>query len=77
MEFHIKDPGLADEGALKVEWANQSMPVLNSIRRRFEREKPLKGVVLGTCLHVTTETASLVETLKAGGRTCTCAPQTP
>lgn len=67
MEFHIKDPGLADEGALKVEWANQSMPVLNSIRRRFEREKPLKGVVLGTCLHVTTETASLVETLKAGG----------
>jgi len=67
MEFHIKDPGLAGEGALKVEWANQSMPVLNSIRKRFEREKPLNGVVLGTCLHVTTETASLVETLKAGG----------
>lgn len=67
MEFHIKDAGLAGEGALRVEWANRSMPVLNSIRERFEKEKPLKGMVLGACLHVTTETASLVETLKAGG----------
>lgn len=67
MEFHIKDAGLAGEGALRVEWANRSMPVLNSIRERFGKEKPLKGIVLGACLHVTTETASLVETLKAGG----------
>jgi adenosylhomocysteinase len=67
MEFHIKDMGLADDGALRVEWANRSMPVLNSIRERFGKEKPLKGLVLGACLHVTTETASLVETLKAGG----------
>ncbi|HQN78992.1 MAG TPA: adenosylhomocysteinase, partial [Syntrophales bacterium] len=67
MEFHIKDMGLADDGALRVEWANRSMPVLNSIRERFGKEEPLKGLVLGACLHVTTETASLVETLKAGG----------
>ena len=67
MEFHIKDMGLADDGALRVEWANRSIPVLNSIRERFGKEEPLKGLVLGACLHVTTETASLVETLKAGG----------
>jgi adenosylhomocysteinase len=52
---------------VSVEWANKSMPVLNSIKKRFESEKPLKGVRLGACLHVTTETASLMETLKAGG----------
>lgn len=67
MEFDIKDISLAEEGNLSVEWANKSMPVLNIIKERFRREKPLKGVRLGTCLHVTTETASLIETLKAGG----------
>ena len=65
--YDVKDMSLADEGKLNVEWANRSMPVLNIIKKRFSREKPLKGIKLGACLHVTTETASLMETLKAGG----------
>ena len=67
MKFDVKDIRLADKGKLRIEWANQSMPVLNLIRKRFEKEKPLKGVRLAACLHVTTETASLMQTLKAGG----------
>ncbi len=67
MKCDVKDMKLAREGALRIEWANQSMPVLNRIRRRFTKEKPLKGVRIGACLHVTTETASLMQTLKAGG----------
>ena len=67
MKYDIKDIRLAGEGKLSVEWANRSMPVLNSIKERFSKEKPLKGVRMGICLHVTTETASLLETLKAGG----------
>jgi len=67
MTSDVKDPKLAKEGALRIDWANQSMPVLNRIRDRFEREKPLKGVRIGACLPVTTEPASLMRTLKAGG----------
>lgn len=67
MKYDVKDIKLADRGKLRIEWANQSMPVLNIIRKRFEKEKPLKGVRLAACLHVTTETASLMQTLKAGG----------
>lgn len=67
MDFDIKDINLAEKGKLRIEWANQSMPVLNLIQKRFEKEKPLKGIRLGACLHVTTETASLMRTLKAGG----------
>jgi len=67
MKYDVKDIRLADKGKLRIEWANQSMPVLNLIRKRFEKEKPLKGVRLAACLHVTTETASLMQTLKAGG----------
>ncbi|MDO9463324.1 MAG: adenosylhomocysteinase, partial [Deltaproteobacteria bacterium] len=67
MKHHIKDEKLADKGKLRIEWAGQSMPVLNIIRDRFEKEKPLKGVRIAACLHVTTETAALMETLKAGG----------
>jgi adenosylhomocysteinase len=67
MKYDVKDIKLADKGKLRIEWANQSMPVLNIIRKRFEKEKPLKGVRLAACLHVTTETASLMQTLKAGG----------
>jgi len=67
MNFDIKDIKLAKEGALRIGWANQSMPVLNRIRDRFEKKKPLKGVRITACLHVTTETASLMQTLKAGG----------
>jgi adenosylhomocysteinase len=67
MKYDIKDIKLAEKGRLRIEWANQSMPVLNLIRNRFQKEKPLKGVRLAACLHVTTETASLMQTLKAGG----------
>ena len=67
MKYDIKDIKLAEKGKLRIEWANQSMPVLNLIRNRFAKEKPLKGVRLAACLHVTTETASLMQTLKAGG----------
>ncbi|MGQ9813374.1 MAG: adenosylhomocysteinase [Dissulfurimicrobium sp.] len=67
MNYHIKDLELAENGRLRIEWAAQSMPVLNQIKVRFKAEKPLKGMRLGACLHVTTETASLVQTLKAGG----------
>jgi adenosylhomocysteinase len=67
LHYDIKDTHLADNGALRIEWANQSMPVLNRIKKRFEKEKPLDGIRLGACLHVTTETASLMQTLKAGG----------
>ena len=67
MDYDIKDITLANEGFLRIGWANQSMPVLNRIKDRFKKEKPLKGIRLSACLHVTTETASLVQTLKAGG----------
>jgi adenosylhomocysteinase len=67
IKYDVKDIKLAKEGALRIEWANQNMPVLNRIQKRFAKEKPLKGVRLGACLHVTTETASLMKTLKAGG----------
>lgn len=67
MDFDISDINLAEKGRLRIEWANKSMPVLNSIMDRFGKEKPLKGVRVAACLHVTTETASLMRTLKAGG----------
>jgi len=67
MDYDIKDINLAGKGRLRIEWANMSMPVLRSIQERFEKEKPLNGVRLSACLHVTTETAGLVKTLKAGG----------
>ena len=74
MNYDVKDLKLAKEGALRIEWANQSMPVLNRIRKRFQKEKPLKGIRAAACLHVTTETASLMQTLKAGGaRVSLCA----
>jgi adenosylhomocysteinase len=65
--YDIKDIKLAQEGRLKVDWAAQEMPVLRQIRERFAREQPLKGQRLSACLHVTTETANLAITLKAGG----------
>ena len=73
-DYKVKDINLAPQGALLVEWAAKHMPVLAQIRKRFEKEKPLKGVRLGACLHVTTETASLMQTLKSGGaRLALCA----
>ena len=67
MKYHIKDMALAKKGMLRIEWANQSMPVLNLVKERFKKEMPLRGIRLAACLHVTTETASLMETLQAGG----------
>ena len=63
----IADIGLADAGQKRIEWADRQMPVLRQIRDRFESEKPLDGIRLAACLHVTTETANLVRTLMAGG----------
>jgi adenosylhomocysteinase len=66
-DFKVKDASLASKGSLQIEWASEHMPVLNQIKKRFKKEKPLTGLVLGACLHVTKETAVLVETLVAGG----------
>jgi adenosylhomocysteinase len=65
--YDIADIGLAEEGQRRIEWADRHMPVLGTIRERFEKERPLDGITLGCCLHVTTETANLVRTLIAGG----------
>ncbi len=63
----VADLSLSESGRRRIEWADRFMPVLQSIRERFERERPLAGVRVSACLHVTTETANLVRTLKAGG----------
>ncbi len=66
-DHDVKNAGLAAEGRARIEWAELSMPVLRQVRERFAKEQPLKGIRLGACLHVTTETAVLMLTLKAGG----------
>jgi len=63
----VKDPKLARDGRARIEWADRHMPVLRTIRARFAKERPLKGMRIGACLHVTTETANLARTLQAGG----------
>ena len=65
--YDVKDIDLADEGRLHIEWAEKEMPVLRRLRERFERERPLEGLRISACLHVTSETANLVSTLAAGG----------
>lgn len=67
MDYDIKNPDLATGGRHRIEWAEQEMPVLRSIRERFAKERPLKGTRISACLHVTTETANLAHTLQAGG----------
>ncbi|MDR2196988.1 MAG: adenosylhomocysteinase [Coriobacteriales bacterium] len=67
MNYDVRDSTLADAGRDRIEWADRDMPVLASIRARFDREKPLAGTRLSACLHVTTETANLMRTLVAGG----------
>ena len=67
VDYDVKDITLADQGKLKIEWAEASMPVLRLIKKRFRREQPLKGIRVTACLHVTTETANLMKTLQAGG----------
>jgi len=66
-EYDVNDLSLAGEGKIRIEWAERFMPVLRMIRERFAEEKPLKGVRIACCMHVTTETANLMRTLKAGG----------
>ncbi len=66
-EYDVADLKLAEAGQKRIEWADRQMPVLRSIREDFERQRPLEGITLGACLHVTTETANLVRTLMAGG----------
>ncbi len=77
MDYDIKDISLAEKGRLRMEWAEMAMPVLRLIRSRFEKEKPLKGIRLSACLHVTTETAALVRTLSAGGAQMTLCASNP
>jgi adenosylhomocysteinase len=66
-DFKVKDTSLASKGSLQIQWASEHMPVLNQIKTRFAKEKPLKGLSIGACLHVTKETAVLIHTLLAGG----------
>jgi len=74
VKYDIKNINLAAAGKTKIEWAEQSMPVLRLIRERFTKEKPLRGMNIAACLHVTTETSNLMRTLKAGGaNTALCA----
>ena len=65
--FDVKDTKLAEGGRLRIEWAQREMPVLSQIQERFKRERPLSGMRISACLHVTTETANLMKTLQAGG----------
>jgi len=73
----IKDPALAPEGRERIEWAGGEMPVLAQIKERFEKEQPLQGIKIAACLHVTTETANLMETLDAGGAEVLLAASNP
>ena len=67
VEFDVKDIGLASQGKQRIEWSEREMPVLRLIRERFAEEKPLSGVKLVACAHITTETANLARALQAGG----------
>jgi adenosylhomocysteinase len=77
VNFDVKDLSLTGKGKLRVEWAEKDMPVLRSIRERFARERPLDGLRVTACLHVTTETANLLITLKAGGADVTVCASNP
>src|ERR671917_2118807 len=67
VDYDVKNIELAPDGKRRIEWAEREMPVLRLIRERFDKEKPLKGVRVVACAHVTTETANLVRALQAGG----------
>jgi adenosylhomocysteinase len=73
----VRDLGLAEAGRHRIEWADEQMPVLRLIRERFAKEKPLRGQRLSACLHITTETANLLRTLKAGGAEVLCCASNP
>ena len=65
--YDVKDLGLAELGRRRIEWASREMPVIRLLRERFAKEKPLAGIRIAACLHITTETANLALTLQAGG----------
>src|SRR5215207_9068969 len=75
--YDIADAGLAELGRQRIAWADSHMPVLASIRERFAKERPLEGITIGACLHITTETANLLRTLKAGGATVVACASNP
>lgn len=75
--YDIKDISLAEDGKKRIEWAAREMPVLDLIRQRFEKEKPLEGVRMVACVHVTTETANLAYALRAGGADCAICASNP
>lgn len=77
MQYEIKDLGLAEQGRQRIEWAEREMPVLRLIRERFAQERPLAGMRLAACAHVTTETANLVRALVAGGADCVLIASNP
>src|SRR5512144_3450534 len=77
IKHDVKDLALAPEGVRRIEWADRQMPVLAAIRERFEHEQPLAGYRVSACLHVTTETANLMRTLKAGGAEVVLAASNP
>jgi adenosylhomocysteinase len=77
MEYDVKDLALAKKGKLRIEWAGRFMPVLAHIKKKFAKDKPLKGIKLAACLHVTSETANLMETLKLGGATVALTASNP
>ena len=77
MDYDIKDISLAEKGRLRAEWAEREMPVLRTIKERFAKEKPLDGIKLAGCLHITAETANLAHTLKAAGADLTLCASNP
>ncbi|MBI4949585.1 MAG: adenosylhomocysteinase, partial [Deltaproteobacteria bacterium] len=77
MDYHVKDMGLSGMGKKRIEWAELDMPVLRKVKENFAKKKPLKGTTIAACLHVTTETANLVITLKAGGADVTLCASNP
>src|SRR3989338_5395554 len=75
--YEVRDLKLADQGKKNIEWAESQMGALLKVRERFQKEKPLKGIRIGSCLHITKETAVLIKTLIAGGAdvaSCSCNP---
>ncbi len=77
LSYDVKDIDLAPQGLQRIAWAEREMPVLKSIRERFRRERPLEGVRISACLHVTSETGNLMRTLKAGGADCVLCASNP
>src|SRR2546425_11017455 len=77
MDCDVKDIALAEKGKARIEWADQEMRVLAQIRERFEKEKPLQGIRIAACLHVTSETANLMEALATGGAEVLLAASNP